>query len=134
MIGGPCQVGGRFSRCTGVSIESCQYCGRDFCRLHAHYVRDHDAVCNRKPCVEKWDDLAAHTVYKAHVASRNGAGLCGMDGCGPHPRSECSLCRGHFCSDHLRPRMYPMFNGYSTVDRPVSVCQRCWDRRKLWRH
>jgi hypothetical protein len=87
MSGRTCQVGGRFSRCPNEAIECCQYCGRDFCEAHTYYLRDHDAICNRKKCAGKWDDLQAHTQYKEAVAARNRAGLCGLECCGPHPRS-----------------------------------------------
>lgn len=134
MIGGPCGAGGRFSRCSDVAIDTCQYCGRGFCALHTEYREGIDAVCTRKVCAAKIRDLLSHNVYKDAIARRNRAGFCGIEGCTPHPPHECSLCRGLFCRDHLQPRMYPFFNGYSTVDRPVSVCAHCWERRKLWRH
>lgn len=30
-------------------------------------------------------------------------------------------------------RMYPFNEGLVSIDRPVSICQRCWERRKIWR-
>ena len=133
MTHGECGVGGRFSRCHEEAINTCQYCGRGFCSTHTEYLEGVDAVCKRKPCVAKINDLIAHNGYKDSVTIRNRSGLCGIDKCSPHPGHECSLCHGMFCSDHVQARMYPFFNGYSSVDRPVSVCHRCWDRRKLWR-
>jgi hypothetical protein len=128
-----CQIGGMFSRCPNVSENSCQYCGRKFCATHTHYAKDHEAVCTRKQCKRKRDDLETHLEYRERVEQRNRAGLCGVEGCGPHPGFECSLCRGHFCAAHLRERLYPFSAGYVTVERPVSICSRCWDRRKVWK-
>lgn len=128
-----CQLGGRFSRCQRPSVEVCQYCGRHFCAEHSTHVRDHEAVCARKPCRAKWDDVIAHLEYRGRVAQRNRVGLCGVEGCGPHPGYQCSLCRGHFCGLHLAERLYPFRQGLITVERPVSVCEQCWRRRKIWR-
>lgn len=114
-------------------MQSCQYCGRDFCDLHAHHVEAHDAVCSRIQCAAKHDDMVIHTAYKRRVAERNHAGLCGIEGCGPHPGFECSLCRGLFCGEHLSEHMYPFKEGWVSIERPVSVCPSCWDRRKIWR-
>jgi len=126
-------VGGRFSRCRNAARQVCQYCGRAFCEVHAYHVADHDAVCARKRCQAKHDDLVLHMQYKARVNERNRAGLCGIEDCGPHPGFECSLCRGLFCGPHLTERMYPFSEGWVSIDRPVSICERCWERRKIWR-
>jgi len=128
-----CQLGRRFSRCTSASIEVCQYCGRNFCADHMTHAQGHDAVCGRDRCKAKWDDLVLHTAYKVRVAQRNNAGLCGIEECGPHPGFQCSLCQGHYCGAHLTERLYPFRQGYLMVERPVSVCARCWQRRKIWR-
>ena len=131
--GQACQVGGRFSRCRNTAEHLCQYCGRKFCPGHAHFAQNHDEVCAREKCAAKHDDLLAHMVYKRRVAERNQVGLCGIEECGPHPGFQCSLCQGHFCGLHLTERMYPFSEGYVSIERPVSLCQRCWDRRKIWR-
>ena len=128
-----CQLGGRFSRCPNAPQHSCQYCGRDFCVAHKHFAQEHEAVCARKQCRIKKDDLDAHLVYRTRVEQRNRAGLCGIEECGPHPGFECSLCQGHFCENHLSDRMYPFHDGRVVIDRPASVCRHCWDRRKVWR-
>lgn len=128
-----CQVGRIFARCENAPEHTCQYCGRAFCADHRHYVSGHEAVCNRKTCARKHDDLEAHLQYRDRVEQRNRVGLCGVEDCGPHPGFECSLCRGHFCAAHLRERLYPFSDGYTTIDRPVSVCANCWARRKIWR-
>ena len=129
-----CQVGGRFSRCPNSSRFSCQYCGRSFCDVHSYWVEDHEAVCTRKQCRLKRDDLADHTAYRAEVTRRNRAGHCGLATCETPSVFECSLCEGHFCEDHLATRMYTFRDGWSRVDRPVSVCPHCWGRRKVWKH
>lgn len=128
-----CQIGGRFSRCHSAAVNVCQYCGRHFCGIHTHHAEGLDAVCAREKCQAKFQDLLAHNEYTSRVNQRNHAGLCGMEDCGPHPRFECSLCHGHFCSRHLMERMYPFNEGLVSIDRPVSICQRCWERRKIWR-
>ena len=128
-----CRVGGRFSRCQNAAAHSCQYCGREFCEQHTYHVKELDEVCSRKQCQAKYDDLLAHTEYKRRVAERNHVGLCGVEECGPHPGFECSLCRGRFCGQHLTERMYPFSEGWVSIDRPVSICARCWERRKIWR-
>lgn len=128
-----CQVGGRFHRCPNASEHNCQYCGRWFCVAHRHYVEDHEAVCSRKQCRAKRDDLDEHLRYRDRVGQRNRASLCGVEGCGPHPGYQCSLCSGYFCAQHLSDRMYPFSDGRMTFDKPVSVCGRCWARRKVWR-
>ena len=128
-----CQVGRIFSRCSNTPEHSCQYCGRRFCAQHTTFVEGLDAVCSRKVCRLKRDDLAEHLQYAERVAQRNRAGLCGIENCGPHPGFECSLCRGHFCGTHLSERRYPFSDGYTTIDRPVSICGHCWRRRKIWR-
>jgi hypothetical protein len=133
MAQGECQVGGLFRRCHGATIETCQYCGKRFCALHRHVIEGYEAVCTRAGCLRKHSDLAEHVQYRARVAQRNAAGLCGIDGCGPHPPDQCSLCQGHFCSAHMRERMYPYREGRVVVERPASVCSRCWERRKIWR-
>lgn len=128
-----CRVGGRFSRCQNDARYSCQYCGREFCEAHAHHVEGIDAVCSRKRCRAKHADMAEHDAYRERVAERNHVGLCGVEECGPHPAFECSLCRGLFCANHLSERMYPFSDGWVSIDRPVSLCAHCWERRKIWR-
>jgi hypothetical protein len=129
-----CQIGGRLSRCPNPPAHNCQYCGRWFCGDHSHYVEGHEAVCARKQCRAKRDDLEDHLRYSERVGQRNRVGLCGIEECGPHPGYQCSLCRGFFCAAHLSDRMYPFSEGRIMIDRPVSICARCWQRRKVWRY
>ena len=131
---GSCRQGGRFSRCHEAAVDTCQYCGKPFCEQHKHHIGGHEAVCNSKRCVAKHEDLAQHLEYRARVRQRNQAGLCGIEECGPHPTTECSLCRGHFCEPHVRSRMYPTREGKVIIDRPVGCCDWCWKRRKVWNH
>lgn len=128
-----CKVGGRFSRCRNDALNTCQYCARPFCADHAYHLYDHEAVCTGKICRAKQDDLSLHLVYRQRIGERNRAGLCGQEGCGPHPTLECSLCQGHFCDLHIFDRHYPIRQGTVVIERPVSVCGWCWRRRKLWR-
>lgn len=134
MAAATCEIGGRFSRCHAPPQHSCQYCGRRFCLQHSHYVEAYEAVCSRKRCVQKQQDLAAHLEYRRRVLERNRSGLCGEEDCRqPRPPFQCSLCQGHFCPDHLRERMYRFDDGRLGVERPVSICTHCWTRRKVWR-
>src|SRR4029079_7090190 len=134
MAEAPCKAGGRFSRCQNRSLDTCQYCGKPFCEAHTYVREGHEAVCTRKRCRRKQDDLKLHMDYRARVLERNAVGLCGVEDCQPHPRLECSLCLGLFCSVHVTERMYPFREGYVSIERPVSVCAWCWERRKIWRH
>ncbi len=129
-----CQLGGRFSRCPNRAQHTCQYCGRAFCAAHTDFVGGHEAVCSRKQCSAKRKDLEDHLAYKTRVLQRNHAGLCGVEECGPHPGFECSLCLGLFCGLHLSERLYPFREGRVSIDRPVSICAHCWERRKVWRY
>lgn len=96
-------------------------------------MHEHEAVCSRPRCRAKRDDLVRHMEYRDRVTQRNQAGLCGVESCGPHPGFECSLCLGLFCEAHLSERMYPFRDGWTTLERRLSVCARCWERRKVWR-
>jgi len=125
---------GWFSHCEKPALDECQYCGKPFCEEHRYLIEGLDAVCNNKRCVAKHEDLARHAEYRARVRQRNGAGLCGVEDCGPHPVFECSLCEGLFCDKHVAERRYPYREGRVMVERPASVCDWCWQRRKLWRH
>lgn len=127
-----CQLGRRFARCHNEAPFQCQYCARAFCSDHSYFVQGYDAVCSRKECVLKHDDLARHLIYRRAVEQRNRIGLCGLDDCSTPQRVVCSLCRGRFCADHVFGHMYPFKDGLVTIEQPVSVCEECWDRRKIW--
>lgn len=129
-----CELGGRFSRCHNAAVQTCQYCGRSFCREHTHFVGGHEAVCSRKQCRAKHDDVARHLSYRERVTERNRYGLCGVEDCEGAPvQAACSLCKGLFCEQHITQRMYPTYDGFRSVDRPAAVCPHCWARRKIWR-
>lgn len=128
-----CELGGRFRKCANSAVNTCQYCGRSFCASHTHHIKDHEAVCARDTCVAKHEDLQRHLDYKREVGGRNGAGHCGEPGCSTvHPRYQCSMCRGAFCAEHVRERMYALQDGYVKIDKRVSICDWCWRRRKIW--
>lgn len=129
-----CKLGGRFSKCPSPSLTTCQYCARPFCAEHTYVLEGIEAVCARKQCVAKQNDLQLHLEYRERVRQRNGAGLCGVESCGPHPGLECSLCHGHFCDGHIEPRDYPLRQGRVILQRRLSVCGQCWKRRKVWAH
>jgi len=128
-----CQVGCRFSRCPNPAEQSCQYCGRHFCARHSHFVEGHEAVCSRKRCRAKRDDMVRHLGFLARAEQLNRVGLCGIDGCNTRHVLQCSLCNAQFCEPHLASRHYSFGDGWSRTERWVSVCPRCWERRKVWR-
>jgi hypothetical protein len=133
MPSGHCQLGGRFRRCRNSAEHVCQYCARDFCEEHARHVEGYEAVCTRKRCVLKHEDLQRHNVYKVDVIRRNKTGHCGEPECEEvHPRFQCSLCQGFYCFDHVTERSYPLQDGWVKIDKQVSVCEWCWARRKIW--
>lgn len=129
----PCQLGSLFSRCPNLSQHSCQYCGRGFCAGHSHFAEGHEAVCARKRCRAKHEDLARHLAYVKRAEQLNHAGLCGVEGCNTHHLLQCSLCKEHFCERHVSQRRYTFYEGWARADRWVSVCPECWQRRKIWR-
>ena len=129
-----CQLGRRFSRCRRPSSHTCQYCARNFCDLHTYLVEGHEAVCSRKECAAKQADMVAHEAYRKAAFGRNSARLCGEPDCTSTPPAmfECSLCRGHFCADHVHDRLYWTPDGLSRNERTLSLCAHCWERRKIW--
>ncbi len=133
MASGKCKLGGRLRPCKQRAEHTCQYCARDFCHDHSYYVEGYEAVCTRKPCVTKHDDLQRHLGYKEEVLRRNKAGLCAEPDCeATNPAFQCSFCRGHFCPEHIQERNYAMQEGWVKVDKQVSLCAWCWGRRKVW--
>ncbi|MCL4230441.1 MAG: hypothetical protein KJ053_02570 [Dehalococcoidia bacterium] len=132
MAATPCRAGGRFSRCPDLSQHSCQYCGRGFCANHGYFVEADEAVCSRRHCRARHDDLVRHLLYLERAGQLNRVGLCGLEGCNRPHQFQCSLCRAHFCESHLAERRYPFSEGWSRVERWVSVCADCWNRRKVW--
>ena len=128
-----CQAGGTFSRCPNIAQHSCQYCGRQFCANHSTFVEGLEAVCSRKRCREKRDDMVHHLAYRDRAEQLNRVGLCGVVDCNTRHVFQCSLCKAQFCEAHLSRRRYSFGDGWSRSERWVSVCPRCWDRRKIWR-
>lgn len=129
---GRCGVGRIFARCGESPIHVCQYCGTDFCEVHTHHVEGHEAVCKRDPCVAKHEDLQVHLIYRRRSDQKNGAGLCGVEPCTERPEAQCSLCQGAFCGVHLMQRKYTVRDDRGPIERMVSACPRCWERRKIW--
>lgn len=127
-----CEIGGFFSKCKNEAGWVCHFCGRRFCETHTHRVEGHEEVCSREPCRKKDADLAVHMQYKGRVRSKNLVGLCGEDDCETAGPFQCSLCRGMFCDKHLQDRRYRFYEGFGSIERPVSICARCWGRRKIW--
>ena len=131
MSEGQCQLGGRFRRCPIRASGTCQYCGRSFCGEHSHFAEGFEAVCTRKSCAAKQDDVQAHRLYVEDAVRLNRAGLCGLEGCNERRAFECSKCLGFYCPAHLSDQMYPATSRLE-APRRASVCPHCWDRRKIW--
>jgi len=110
----------------------CQFCGRRFCETHTGRVEGHEEVCSRETCLKKDADLALHVAYKSAVKQRNVAAICGEEECLERALFQCSLCRGMFCDQHLQDRRYRFYEGWGSIERPVSICAHCWKRRKIW--
>ncbi|MCA9852638.1 MAG: hypothetical protein KC482_03435 [Dehalococcoidia bacterium] len=91
-------------------------------------------MCSRKECAAKHVDMVIHIEYQVVVYRRNIARLCAEDGCQSAPPApfECSLCRGHFCAEHIHERLYWTPDGLTRNERVLSLCAHCWDRRKIW--
>lgn len=128
----PCQAGRLLNRCPNLSQHSCQYCGRSFCPAHGYFVEADEAVCARRRCRTRHDDLVRHMAYVGRAEQLNRVGLCGREGCNRPHQFQCSLCRAAFCESHLSERRYPFSDGRSLLERWVSACAHCWDRRKIW--
>jgi hypothetical protein len=129
-----CEIGGRFRHCKQPAEHTCQYCGKSFCAVHAHRVEGYEAICAREACVAKDEDLKRHLEYREASTRRNRAGHCAEADCtNLHPGMTCSMCQGLFCPTHVSSRMYPVREGYVTINRPRSVCTWCWERRRVWR-
>jgi hypothetical protein len=128
-----CQIGGRiFNRCRRPPVAVCQYCGRDACTEHIGLREGTDEVCTRPICLEKHEDLKAHLVYRTAATTRSNRGLCGHPDC-PQPRAgQCSKCQALFCDRHLQDREETYRQNMAVLKRPVSLCDHCAARMKLW--
>ena len=127
-----CQIGGTFRRCHEPPLATCQYCGRDFCATHTGARAAGEEICSREICRTKHEDLKLHLVYRAAAVERSNRGFCGVEAC-PRPRSgQCSKCQALYCDEHLRAREESVRQGMSVLKRPVSLCDHCGARLKLW--
>lgn len=128
-----CELGRRwFSHCGAPAIGSCQYCGRAFCRQHGTLEEDYQEICNRPICREKQADVRVHQEYKERARAQNRAARCGHPECEERPTGQCSRCRLLFCEPHLRDRTETVRQGFSQITRPVSLCEHCAARQRLW--
>jgi hypothetical protein len=128
----PCQNGRIFRRCHAPAVATCQYCGRDFCDLHTGMRADGNEICARPICREKHDDLKAHLEYRAAAVARSARGFCAVPDCDNRRAGQCSKCTALFCDDHLRDRYETIRQGTLVLKRPVSLCDHCGARLKLW--
>lgn len=127
-----CQIGTLFHRCHQPPVAICQYCGRDFCSEHTGMRLDGEEICSRELCRAKYEDLKAHLVYRAHAIERSNRGFCGVEHCAQPRSGQCSKCQALFCDAHLRDREESVRQGMSVLKRPVSLCDHCGARVKLW--
>ena len=130
MATGRCELGGRLRRCPRSPADTCQYCARPFCYDHAHLLEGYEAVCARRPCVAKQDDLRAHHGHMRGVRLRNRDGRCGVEGCANAHGFDCEKCGGRFCLGHLADRLYPATGSGEAA--MACVCAHCWGRRAIW--
>ena len=132
MAAGGCELGGRLRRCARPPANTCQYCARPFCQDHAHLLEGYEAVCARKPCVAKQDDLRAHLGHMRGVRLRNREGRCGVEGCANAHGFDCEKCGARFCLGHLADRLYPAAPNSGEAAAMACVCAHCWGRREIW--
>jgi hypothetical protein len=121
-----------FRRCHRTPVATCQYCGRDFCDEHTGLRADSEEVCGREICLAKHDDLKAHLAYRAAAVARSNYGFCGVEGCTEPRAGQCSKCHALYCETHLRDREETIRQGMGSIKRPVSLCDHCGARLKLW--
>jgi hypothetical protein len=91
-----------------------------------------EEVCDRKNCVAKREDLARHLLYKETVLERNRGRLCGLEVCVDQFASQCTRCRGYFCTRHVFIAPDSVNEGHPIPDRPPIVCRHCHERRPIW--
>lgn len=127
-----CQIGRIFHRCHEPASATCQYCGRDFCTAHTGMRLQGEEVCSRELCREKHEDLKAHLVYRDAAIARSNRGFCAVDQCTRPRAGQCSKCQALYCDEHLRDRLETLRQGMGSVKRPVSLCDHCGARLKLW--
>ena len=127
-----CQIGRIFRRCHNPAIAICQYCGRSFCTLHTGLREGGEEICCREICLKKHADLQEHLKYRAAATARSSRGFCGVADCDEPRSGQCSKCHALYCDRHLRDREETVRQGMATFKRPVSLCDHCAARIKLW--
>lgn len=127
-----CQIGRIFHRCHNAFVATCQYCGRDFCEVHAGLRDLPDEICSRELCLAKHEDLKLHAIYRAAATGRSNRGFCGVEDCEEARAGQCSKCHALFCDQHLHDREESVRQGMAILKRPVSLCDHCGARLKLW--
>ncbi len=127
-----CQIGRIFHRCHQPVVAVCQYCGRDFCALHTGLRAGGDEVCSRDLCLAKHADLQQHLLYRQQAIDRSNRGFCGAEDCTDRRSGQCSKCHALFCDRHLHDREETYRQGLAVLKRPVSLCDHCAGRVKLW--
>lgn len=129
---GRCQVKSGLFKCGDAASGMCVYCGRHFCERHG-VIRDlGEEICDSKNCVAKREDLQRHLAYKESVAGFNRQRICGLEVCEEEWASQCSRCKGYFCSGHIEQREMMVNDEGVRAQRLVLVCRHCWDRRSIW--
>lgn len=127
-----CRIGRWYSRCHEAAAGVCQYCGREFCAAHGDRLPDGNEVCHREICRAKHADLTAHLEWKIRATDRSNRGFCGMPDCTEGRWGQCSKCHALFCERHLHDREEHVRQGIAVFSRPVSMCDHCVARNKLW--
>lgn len=128
----PCQLGRIFRRCHSPSIGACQYCGRYFCESHGESLENGEEICSRPRCQAKHVDVREHQVYREAAQARSALGFCAVEGCERPRWGQCSRCSALYCQGHLHEKMGVFRQGSVAIERPVSLCDHCLARRKLW--
>ncbi|HEU4760149.1 MAG TPA: hypothetical protein VFT91_09245 [Dehalococcoidia bacterium] len=127
-----CYSAGLLHRCQEAAVGVCQYCGRPFCPEHGDLLDQGQEVCQRPWCQKKVGDLHVHQSYLSIVRDRNAQALCGLLNCRHGPWGQCSHCEALFCQSHLHARLRTVRREGLPVTEPVSLCDHCWQRHRLW--
>ena len=127
-----CVTGHWWSRCGQAGSGSCQFCGRVFCAQHGCHYASGEEICARDICERKRVDLTEQETWREQAIARSNRGFCAMPECLERRAGQCSHCHALFCEDHLHERLARVREGSLAFSQPVSLCDHCAARNKLW--
>lgn len=133
-VDGICSSGGGFLRrsCGRGAIGICVYCAEPFCGDHGTVHPDYYEVCNRKTCLMKFADVAAHLRWLEAHRSANDLSTCAQDNCEERMQHSCQRCRLRFCDQHLVDKTVTEHGMDGPTQAVQLLCPHCAARRVLW--